>query len=101
AIEVELVAGLDAAVLVDVELQARDIALHGKRPVAVARGMRGEAHQLAFLSGQLLLEQQGFGHGVHRVSRVVACEAGTARSRSFRDCLMLRAAVSTTASARA
>jgi hypothetical protein len=37
-IELELVARLDAAVLVDVQLQARDVALDRQLPVAVRDG---------------------------------------------------------------
>src|SRR3569832_1589886 len=92
--ELELVAGLDAAFLVDVELETCDVAVDSERPVAVLRGIRGKAHQLAIA----LLEQQRLGHGVHRL---FSLGAGTARSRSFRDCLTVREAVSLTASARA
>src|SRR4051812_31474352 len=93
-IELELVAGLDAAVLVDVEPQARDVAFHCERPMTVLRRVRGKTHQLAIA----LLEQQRLCHGIHRR---VSLGAGTARSRSLRDCLTVRDAVSTTASARA
>ena len=61
AVQLELVARLDAAVLVDVQLQARHVAVDRERPVAVLRGMGGEAHQLALA----LPEQQGLGHCIH------------------------------------
>ena len=49
-IELELVAGLDAALLVDIECQRRELAVDRKPPVHVAIGMRIEGHHRTCLA---------------------------------------------------
>ena len=60
AVQLEFVARPNAAVFIDVELEAGDIAIgafaHGKAPVLVLGRVRGKAHHLALLAFDGLLE---------------------------------------------